>query len=194
MTYLVRTWWRVLTRGLFFPANNWGERGCDAIIFNQELMLSSVTAWQMEIRISRATSQLFRGIPIFLWYTKTISKQLSLVWPGSATLVFYRYPPSALWHTRMRRQRSVLQPYRMERNRLFGPLRSFQANRRRREKQDRARRKNPTKLVKAAACCLLSPLTTTMGWILRGYSPMAHTNITLVHRNSVIIHISRICS
>ena len=29
------------------------------------------------------------------------------------------------------------------------------------------RRNNPTKLVKAAVCCLLTPLTTTTGWILR---------------------------
>ena len=33
---------------------------------------------------------------------------------------------------------------------------------------NRTRRKHPTKLVKATACCLLSPLTTTTGWILRG--------------------------
>ena len=33
----------------------------------------------------------------------------------------------------------------------------------------RARRKHSTKFVKAAACCLLSPLTTTTGWILRGF-------------------------
>ena len=38
----------------------------------------------------------------------------------------------------------------------------------RKKKLDRTRRKHPTKLVKAAACCLLSPLTTTTGWILRG--------------------------
>ena len=52
----------------------------------------------------------------------------------------------------------------------LGPVRSFSADRRRRENgnKDTARRKHPTKLVKAAACCLLSPLTTTMGWILRG--------------------------
>ena len=30
-------------------------------------------------------------------------------------------------------------------------------------------KKHPTKLVKAATCCLLSPLTTTTGWTLRGY-------------------------
>ena len=51
----------------------------------------------------------------------------------------------------------------------LGPVRPFSADRSRREKgNDRARRKHPTKLVKAAACCLLSPLTTTAGWILKG--------------------------
>ena len=51
----------------------------------------------------------------------------------------------------------------------LGPVRSFSVDRRRREKgNNKARKKHPTKLVKAAACCLLSPLTMTMGWILRG--------------------------
>ena len=31
-----------------------------------------------------------------------------------------------------------------------------------------SKKKNPTKLVKAASCCLLSPLTTTTGRILKG--------------------------
>ena len=31
-----------------------------------------------------------------------------------------------------------------------------------------SKKQHPTKLVKAASCCLLSPLTTTTGWILRG--------------------------
>ena len=63
----------------------------------------------------------------------------------------------------------VFLDFRMEWNGIWysGQIRSFSADRRRREKgNDRARRKHPTKLVKAAACCLLSPLTTT-GWILR---------------------------
>ena len=52
----------------------------------------------------------------------------------------------------------------------LGPVRSFSVDRRRREKRnDRARRKHPAKLVKAAACCLLSPLMTTTGWILQGF-------------------------
>ena len=52
----------------------------------------------------------------------------------------------------------------------LGPVRSFSADRRRGEKRSkRARRKHPTKFVKAAACCPLSPLTTTTGWILRGH-------------------------
>ena len=38
----------------------------------------------------------------------------------------------------------------------------------RKNKENRTRRKHPTKLVEAAACCLLSPLTMTTGWILRG--------------------------
>ena len=38
----------------------------------------------------------------------------------------------------------------------------------RKKKYDRTGRKHPTKLVKAAACCLLSPLTMTTGWMLRG--------------------------
>ena len=37
------------------------------------------------------------------------------------------------------------------------------------KKEIRARRKHPTKLVKATACGLLNPLTATMGWILRGW-------------------------
>ena len=36
------------------------------------------------------------------------------------------------------------------------------------EKKERARRQHPTKLVEAASCCLLSPLTTSTGWILKG--------------------------
>ena len=55
----------------------------------------------------------------------------------------------------------------------LGPIRSFSADRRRREKgNDTARKKHPTKLVRAAACCLLSPLKTTTGWILRGLDIM----------------------
>ena len=50
----------------------------------------------------------------------------------------------------------------------LGPVRSFSADRREKKKYDRVRRKHPTKLVEAAACCLLSPLTMSTGWILRG--------------------------
>ena len=38
----------------------------------------------------------------------------------------------------------------------------------RKRNKNRTRRKHPTKFVEAATCCLLSPLTTTTGWILRG--------------------------
>ena len=49
----------------------------------------------------------------------------------------------------------------------LGPLRSFSANRRREKRKNRTI-KHPVKLVEAAACFFLSPLTTTTGWILRG--------------------------
>ena len=41
----------------------------------------------------------------------------------------------------------------------LGPIRSFDADRRRREKRNKIelRRKHPTKFVKAEACCLLKP-------------------------------------
>ena len=42
------------------------------------------------------------------------------------------------------------------------------APKKRKKKWDRVKKKHPTKLVKAASCCLLSPLTTTTGWILLG--------------------------
>ena len=42
----------------------------------------------------------------------------------------------------------------------------------RKKKLDRTRRKRPTKLVKAAACCLLSHPTMTTGRILRGGNPV----------------------
>ena len=41
-----------------------------------------------------------------------------------------------------------------------------------RKKKTEQEKKHPTKLVKAATCCLLSRLTTTTGWILRGIIPM----------------------
>ena len=52
----------------------------------------------------------------------------------------------------------------------LGPVRSFIAERRK-KRNKRVRRKHPTKLVEAAACCLLSPLTISTGWIFRGVTP-----------------------
>ena len=49
----------------------------------------------------------------------------------------------------------------------LGPIRSFSADRRE-KKEDRVRKKYPTKLVKAAIYWLLSPHITTMDWILKG--------------------------
>ena len=43
----------------------------------------------------------------------------------------------------------------------------IQRGQKERKKEITVRRNNPTKLVKGAVCCLLAPLTTTTGWILR---------------------------
>ena len=48
-----------------------------------------------------------------------------------------------------------------------GTSKVIQRGQKERKKEITVRRNNPTKLVKAAVCCLLTPLTTTMGWILR---------------------------
>ena len=51
---------------------------------------------------------------------------------------------------------------------MLGPARSFSADGKKKEVRQSKKRKHPTKLVKAATCCLLSPITTTTSWILRG--------------------------
>ena len=70
---------------------------------------------------------------------------------------------------------------------LLGPVRSFSADRRREKRNRRARRKYPTKLVKAAACRPLSPLTTTTGWILRGVKGLG-TNSSYLAGFSIFFH------
>ena len=45
----------------------------------------------------------------------------------------------------------------------------IQLRRRKTRRKTEQEKKHLTKLVEAATCCLLSPLTTTTGWILRGY-------------------------
>ena len=50
----------------------------------------------------------------------------------------------------------------------LGPVRSFSGTKGGEKNEIRARRKHPTKLVKAAAFCLLNSLMMTMGWVLRG--------------------------
>ena len=62
------------------------------------------------------------------------------------------------------------------RNMFFGPKaqrwdqqgHSAPKERKKKTGKTEQEKKHPTKLVKAATCCLLSPLTTTTGWILRG--------------------------
>ena len=49
----------------------------------------------------------------------------------------------------------------------------------------RVRREHPTKLVEAAACCLLSLLTTTTGWILRGLWSLVFSLSTASFSNTV---------
>ena len=61
---------------------------------------------------------------------------------------------------------------------FFGPKvqrwdqQGHSAPKKRKKKWDKSKKKHPTKFVKAASCCLLSPLTTTTGWILRGHLMM----------------------
>ena len=49
-----------------------------------------------------------------------------------------------------------------------GTSKVIQCRRREKRSKTEQEKKHPTKLVKAATCCRLSPLTTTTGWILRG--------------------------
>ena len=64
----------------------------------------------------------------------------------------------------------------------------------RRQKKTGQQKKHPTKLVKAATCCLLSPLTTTMGWKLRGMiyvgnKEMNEKHLEYVMKNSNAIYL-----
>ena len=63
-----------------------------------------------------------------------------------------------------------------------------------RQKKTGQEKKHPTKLVKAATCCLLSPLTTTMGWKLRGMiyvgnKEMNEKHLEYVMKNSNAIYL-----